>query len=142
MKHILLSILSLALVVGCINNPYVTVVSPDGTKTTYSTGRNLMGEVDEQVSEVEGPGGIHLRHMVKRQDATKVPIAFANTVGVSVSAYLLYLDRLAQQVTDRLLAGEITQREGAALLAGIEKERIAAGVSGSTVPNPNDGIVE
>jgi len=39
-----------------------------------STGINLLAEVDEQVSEVEAPG-YHIRHMVKRQDATRVAIA-------------------------------------------------------------------
>lgn len=59
---------------SCVSNPNVTVTTPDGTITRLSTGVNLMAEVDEQVSEVEG-NGYHIRHMVKRQDATRVPIA-------------------------------------------------------------------
>ncbi len=110
---------------GCVSNPYVTVETPDGTKTTYSTGKNLMAEVDEQVSEVQG-GGYHLRHMVKRQDATKVPLSAIRTAGTIAFSYIAYLDRLAEQVTSRVLAGEITKREGAAALAKIESERIAA----------------
>lgn len=70
----LLAIFTMMLV-GCVSNPSVTVVSPDGTKMRLSTGMNLMAEVDEQVSEVEG-NGYHLRHMVKRQDATRVPMGF------------------------------------------------------------------
>lgn len=69
----LISMLVLMLA-SCVSNPNVTITTPDGTRMRLSTGMNLMAEVDEQVSEVEG-GGYHLRHMVKRQDATRVPIA-------------------------------------------------------------------
>ncbi len=121
---------------SCVTNPKVTVTAPDGTKTELSTGQNLMAEVDEQVSEVEG-NGYHLRHMVKRQDATRVPIAIAQTVGTLGVTYIGYLDRLAQEVTARMAAGELTKREGARLLAAIESEKIAAGVRGAEVVNPN-----
>ncbi len=67
------------LLVGCVSNPNVTVTTPDGGSVKLSTGTNFMAEVDEQVSEVEG-GGFHLRHMVKRQDATRVPIAAIQAV--------------------------------------------------------------
>ncbi len=79
-SHLLL-VLYAFIGVSCVNNPHVTIVSPDGTKTTISTGENLMAEVDEQVSEVEGAGW-HLRHMVKRQDATRVPISAIQALGV------------------------------------------------------------
>lgn len=122
------TILALLLCLGlscCVSNPSVTVVSPDGTKTTLTTGQNLMAEVDEQVSEVEG-NGFHLRQMVKRQDATRVPIAFAQTIGTMAANYLVYLDRLEQEVTSRLAAHEITKREAQAQFAAIEQARIEA----------------
>lgn len=133
--HLLACILP-ALLASCVVNPGVKVKHPDGTETTLTTGTNLMAEVDEQVSEVEG-GGFHLRHMVKRQDATRVPIAFAQTVGLLGTTYIGYLDRLAQEVTTRMANSEITRREGQALLAQIQRDRIAAGVTTATTPNPN-----
>lgn len=122
--------------VACVWNPGVTIENPDGSKMTLSTGKNLMAEVDEQVSEVEG-GGYHLRHMVKRQDATRVPIAFAQTVGTLGLGYIGYLNNLAQETTSRIVAGEITKREGQAILGQIEQAKIAAGVTTATTLNPN-----
>jgi hypothetical protein len=132
----LIALLLLVALASCVTNPRVVITEPDGTKTELTTGQNLMAEVDEQVSEVEG-GGYHLRHMVKRQDATRAPIAFAQTVGTLGLGYIGYLDHLAQEVTSRMAAGEITKREGQALLAQIERDRIAAGVTGATTVNPN-----
>jgi hypothetical protein len=67
-------ILTIFALLGCVSNPSVTIIDPNGATVRLSTGVNLMAEVDEQVSEVEGQG-FHLRHMVRRQDATRVPIA-------------------------------------------------------------------
>lgn len=132
----LLAILALALsLVGCVNNPTVTITSPDGTKTTLTTGRNLGAEVDEQVSEVEG-GGFHLRHMVKRQDATRVLVSLIRTAGTLGVGYIAYLDRLEQEVTSRVLAGEITKQKGAELLAGIENAKLAAKAGATTQALP------
>lgn len=119
----ILHIFLAAVLAGCVNNPSVTITAPDGTKTVLTTGRNLMAEVDEQVSEVQG-GGYHLRHMVKRQDATRVPIAIAQTAGTLGLSYIGYLNNLAKEVSDRMLNGEITKREGQAILGQIEQLKI------------------
>lgn len=133
--HLIALLLPVALA-SCVTNPGVKIKHPDGTTTTLTTGQNLMAEVDEQVSEVEG-GGYHLRHMVKRQDATRVPIAFAQTVGTLGLGYIGYLNNLAKEVTDRFMAGQITIQQRDAAMASIEQARIAAGVTGATVVNPN-----
>lgn len=136
MKRLLSIVLACSLMIGCVNNPYVKIVSADGTTTIISTGRNLGSEVDEQVSEVEG-NGYHVRHMVKRQDATRVLISAIRTAGTLGVAGLTYLSSLEQQVTDRILAGEITKREGQTLLAEIARAKVAAGVTTATTLNPN-----
>lgn len=66
------------LLASCVSRPSVTEIKPDGTKIRYSTGVNLMAEVDEVLAEVEAPGGIHLRYAAKREDGTRVPVAGIN----------------------------------------------------------------
>ncbi len=88
MKALLISISILVLALaGCVSNPSVTVTNLDGTTMKLSTGVNLMAEVDEQVSEVKGHGW-DLKHVVKRQDATRVPIAGIQAAGAYGGAYL------------------------------------------------------
>lgn len=86
---------------SCVNNPKVSVTRPDGTNITLSTGSNLMAEVDEQVSEVRG-GGFVLKHMVKRQDATRVPIAGINTLGIYGAGWLQAGVNKAKEVTKQI----------------------------------------
>lgn len=124
LPSILIAFLMVVLV-GCIDNPYVKVTSPDGTVTMYSTGRNVLGEVDEQVSEVQGPNGIHVRHMVKRQDATRFAIAAAQAAGIVGSAYIGYLNTLAKEATAQYAAGQLTIQQRDAALAQIENAKLA-----------------
>lgn len=58
----------------------------------------------------------------------------ATAVGMT---YIGYLESLAQQVTDRYMAGQITLQQKNAALASIEQAKIAAGVTTSTTLNPN-----
>lgn len=58
----------------------------------------------------------------------------ATALGMS---YIGYLESLAQQVTDRYMAGQITIQQRDAALAAIEQAKVAAGVTKSTTLNPN-----
>lgn len=86
---------------SCVRNPGVTVTRLDGTTISLSTGYNLMAEVDEQVSEVRG-GGFVLKHMVKRQDATRVPIAGLNTAGLMAGGWFQSNVSKAKEVTTQI----------------------------------------
>lgn len=128
-------ILMLALT-NCVSSPSVTVTHPDGTKVRLSTGMNLMAEVDEQVSEVEG-GGYHLRHMVKRQDATRVPIAAINTAGIAAAGWFSASVSKAKEVTSQIAntnAASVTKN------ASTNAAATAAGTTAAKVSTTNKAI--
>lgn len=129
-------LLASLLLVSCVNNPEVRITNPDGTTTVLSTGRNLGADVTEQVSEVRGNGYV-VKHMVKKQEAAKVWLSLIRTAGTLGVAGFSYLSGLEQQITDRIVAGEITKREGQVLLQQIELARVDLAKTQSTVVNPN-----
>ncbi len=62
--------------------------------------------------------------------------AMQAATSISLS-YIGYLNNLAKEVTTRFEAGQITIQQKDAALASIEQARIAAGVRGAEVFNPN-----
>lgn len=131
-----ITLLAAICLVGCVDNPRVSIIAPDGTKTVLSTGRNLGSDVTEQVSEVRGHGYV-LKNMVKKQEAAKVWLSLIRTAGTLGVAGFSYLSGLEQQITDRIVAGEITQREGQRLLQEVDLARVKLEETQSTVLNPN-----
>lgn len=66
----------LCLCASCTIRPTVTATTPEGTKLRMTLGGTLMSEADEVVAEVQAPGPYKLRYAAKREDSTRVPIAF------------------------------------------------------------------
>lgn len=67
---------SVTLLASCSTRPNITTVDPTtGVKTRYSLGVNVMGETDEVIAHIRGPGGIEVKYAAKREDNTRVPVA-------------------------------------------------------------------
>lgn len=96
---------------------YDTIVGGDGMRTINADGSTAFTYKQTK----------SLQHVVQG----------VTTLGVS---YIGYLESLAQQVTDRFMAGQITIQQRDAALASIEQAKVAAGVTGATVVNPNLNI--
>lgn len=75
-----LPLLALALV-GCVSGPSATEIRPDKTIVRYSTGQVFMARRKNTVSEVRGPGGIHLKTMSEEESSEDVPIAGITALG-------------------------------------------------------------
>lgn len=123
------------LLASCASGPSATVVAVDGSKVTLRTGGAVMAERDLVLAEVTGPGGLTLKYAAQKEDSTRVPIA-AITAWVSRA-----LAGIQAGVTNTKTLADRDIALGAQQAAIAEKE-IAAGISGATIPNPNDGIVE
>lgn len=124
MKHALLAILGL-LGVSCAELP-----------TPYPNGKGGVAKArivgGDGMLTINADGSMAFTY--KQTKSLQHVVQGVTTLGVS---YIGYLESLAQQVTDRFMAGQITIQQRDAALASIEQARIAAGVTGATTVNPN-----
>lgn len=123
-----LLILAAMLMASCVNRPSITTVHPDGSISRTTLGGLTLAEADEVVAELEAPGPIHLRYAAKREDATRVTMAWVQALGAKWLAAISGHSQDLKTTTDGNVAVE-------GLKADVAKHQIDAGVTAGDQAN-------